>query len=133
MTDGMPRLPIALADRYRIERERGLTAFPGLVTRARRFAGRPEGRSTSVVQDGSVRSAAQPPLQRHPRLAQRALLLATLGDRDSMYVLFERAIDARDPDAIWILNAAPMLRPLRHEPRYQDLLERMGLPENLRR
>lgn len=72
-------------------------------------------------------------LDRDPRLAQRALLLATLGDRDSMYVLFERAIDARDPDAIWILNAAPMLRPLRHEPRYQALLERMGLPENLRR
>ncbi|HEY6061610.1 MAG TPA: serine/threonine-protein kinase [Gemmatimonadales bacterium] len=71
-------------------------------------------------------------LDRDPRLAQRALLLFALGDRDSMYTLFERAIDARDPDAIWILNSAPMLRPLRHEPRYQRLLERMGLPENLR-
>jgi eukaryotic-like serine/threonine-protein kinase len=68
-----------------------------------------------------------------PRLAQRALLLQALGDRDSMYTLFERAIAVRDPDAIWILNSAPMLRPLRHEPRYQRLLERMGLPENLRR
>jgi hypothetical protein len=68
-----------------------------------------------------------------PRLALRALLLHAVGDRDSMYTLFERAIDARDPDAIWILNATPFLRPLRGEPRYQQLLERMGLPENLRR
>jgi serine/threonine-protein kinase len=72
-------------------------------------------------------------MDRDPRLAQRALLLHAIGDPDSMYVLFERAIDARDPDAIWILNSAPPLRPLRHEPRYQALLERMGLPEELRR
>ena len=37
-------------------------------------------------------------MDRVPRLAQRALLLAALNDRDSMYALFERAIDARDPD-----------------------------------
>ena len=72
-------------------------------------------------------------MDRDPRLAQRALLLHAIGDLDSMYVLFERAIDAQDPDAIWILNAVPPLRPLRHEPRYQALLERMGLPEDLRR
>ncbi len=74
MTDPRLRLTAALADQYRIERERGLTAFPGLEARARRFAGRPEGRSTSVAQS-----------------------------------------------------------PLRHERRYQALLERMGLPESLRR
>jgi len=68
-----------------------------------------------------------------PRLAQRALLLQAVGERDAMYAMFQRAIDARDPDAIWILNATPMLRPLRHEPRYQALLARMGLPEDLRR
>jgi hypothetical protein len=72
-------------------------------------------------------------MDRDPRLAQRALLLHAVGEVDSMYALFERAIDARDPDAIWILNATPFLRPLRGEPRYQQLLERMGLPENLRR
>ena len=31
------------------------------------------------------------------------------------------------------LKQAPMLRPLRHEPRCQAMRERMGLPENLRR
>jgi hypothetical protein len=68
-----------------------------------------------------------------PHLAQRALLYYAVGARDSMYSVFARAIDARDPDAIWILNATPFLRPLRREPRYQALLARMGLPENLRR
>jgi serine/threonine-protein kinase len=66
-------------------------------------------------------------------LAGQALVHAALGNTDSMYVLFERAIDAREPDALWFLNAVPALRPLRHEPRYQALLERMGLPEEWRR
>jgi tetratricopeptide (TPR) repeat protein len=67
-----------------------------------------------------------------PRFAQRALVFAALGERDSMYVMFERAIEAKDPDAIWYLNAIPSLRPMRHEPRYQRLLERMGLPKEWR-
>jgi len=50
-----------------------------------------------------------------------------------MYSTFARVIDARDPNAIWFLNAAPALRPWRQEPRYQALLERMGLPEEWRR
>jgi serine/threonine-protein kinase len=72
-------------------------------------------------------------MDRDPHLAQRAMLLHAVGDRDSMYALFEHPIDARDPDAIWILNSAPFLRPLRREPRYQRLLERMGLPEEWRK
>ena len=47
-------------------------------------------------------------------------------------ILLGRAIDARDPDAIWILNSYPVLHPLRKEPRYQQLLERMGLPAEWR-
>ena len=66
------------------------------------------------------------------RPAQRAVVFAALGQRDSMYVTFERAIDAKDPDAIWFLNAIPSLRPMRQEPRYQRLLERMGLPKEWR-
>jgi len=66
-------------------------------------------------------------------LPQRALVYAALGERDSMYVMFERAIDAKDPDAIWFLNAIPSLRPMRQDPRYQQLLERMGLPKEWRR
>jgi TolB-like protein/tRNA A-37 threonylcarbamoyl transferase component Bud32 len=72
-------------------------------------------------------------MSRKRLLAGQALVHAALGNTDSMYVLFERAIDAREPDALWFLNAVPALRPLRHEPRYQALLERMGLPEEWRR
>jgi serine/threonine-protein kinase len=68
-----------------------------------------------------------------PFPAQSGLLLAVLGDHDAMYAAFERAIDARDPDVLWILNSMPLLTPLRREPRYQALLARMGLPAELRR
>jgi serine/threonine-protein kinase len=72
-------------------------------------------------------------MQDDPRLAQRAILLHALGDLDGMYAMLDRAIDARDSDAIWVINAFPPLRSLRGEPRYQRLLDRMGLPEDLRR
>jgi serine/threonine-protein kinase len=66
------------------------------------------------------------------RPAQRALVFAALGERDSMYVMFDHAIEVKDPDAIWFLNAIPSLRPMRQEPRYQLLLDRMGLPKQWR-
>jgi tetratricopeptide (TPR) repeat protein len=72
-------------------------------------------------------------LERDGSLAGAALVLAALGDKDRMYTMFGRAIDAREPFAIWYLNALPALRPWRHEPRYQALLARMGLPEEWRR
>jgi len=71
-------------------------------------------------------------MARDPRIAQRAMLMHAVGDTDSMYVLLSRAIDARDPDAIWILNSYPVFHPLRKEPRYQQLLEQMGLPAEWR-
>lgn len=66
---------------------------------------------------------------RKRRSAQQALVDAELGDTDAMYALFERAIDDREPDALRFLHPVPALQPLRHEPRYQALLVRMGLPE----
>jgi serine/threonine-protein kinase len=72
-------------------------------------------------------------LARDGELANQALVHAALGEEVAMYELFERAIDAREPEALWYLNAHPALRPYRLEPRYQQLLARMGLPEELRR
>jgi TolB-like protein/tRNA A-37 threonylcarbamoyl transferase component Bud32 len=71
-------------------------------------------------------------LSRKRLLAYQALVHAALGNTDSMYVLFERAIDAREPEALWFPNTVPALMRLRHELRYQALLQRMGLPEHLR-
>jgi len=72
-------------------------------------------------------------MPREGLLAQRALVHAALGEKDSMYLYFERAIDAREPEALWFPTVVPALHPLRHEPRYQALFERMGLPEEWRR
>jgi serine/threonine-protein kinase len=83
--------------------------------------------------DAAVARRALREMEKTPRLAQQALVLAALGERDSMYVMFERAIEAKDPDTIWFLNAIPSLRPMRREPRYQQLLVRMGMPKEWRR
>jgi serine/threonine protein kinase/tetratricopeptide (TPR) repeat protein len=72
-------------------------------------------------------------LEGDPRLAQRAGLLYLAGNKDSMYTLFDRAIDERDPDLLQVLNGMRFLYPIRREPRYQQLLARIGLPEPLRR
>jgi serine/threonine-protein kinase len=72
-------------------------------------------------------------MDRDPRYAQRALLLHALGERDSMYALFDKAVETRDGDLLWILNSMPSLYPVRGEPRYQALLRRVGMPESVGR
>ena len=71
-------------------------------------------------------------LEGDPRLAQRAGLRYLAGDKEGMYALFDRAITERDPDLLQVLNAMPFLYPIRREPRYQQLLAQIGLPEELR-
>jgi Flp pilus assembly protein TadD len=66
-------------------------------------------------------------LRTSSRLAQRAWLLRAVGDIDGSYAMFERAIAARDGDALWTLTASPLLYPMKAEPRYQALLARAGL------
>jgi serine/threonine-protein kinase len=68
-----------------------------------------------------------------PRLAQRGGLLFLVGKKDSAYAMLNTALEARDLDLLQTLNAMPALYPFRQEPRYQELLARMGMPERLRR
>jgi TolB-like protein len=72
-------------------------------------------------------------LEGDPRLAQRGGLLFLVGKKDSAYAMLNRAIAERDADLLQVLNAMPALYPFRLEPRYQELLARMGMPERLRR
>jgi len=67
-----------------------------------------------------------------PRMAQRAGLLYMTGNKEAMYAMFDRAIAERDPDILQVANAMPFLYPVRKEPRYQRMLERIGLPTELR-
>jgi TolB-like protein/tRNA A-37 threonylcarbamoyl transferase component Bud32 len=68
-----------------------------------------------------------------PRIAQRGGLLLLAGKKDSAYAMLNHALDVRDLDLLQVLNAMPALYQFRQEPRYQDLLSRMGMPERLRR
>jgi serine/threonine-protein kinase len=103
---------------------------------ARRHAGgdywfRPlsEGLIASVRNDWAAIRRVLTELAADPRYAQRAVLHEALGERDEMYRLLNRAIETHDADVLWILNAHPVLYPIRSEPRYQQLLDRVGLPD----
>lgn len=56
-----------------------------------------------------------------------ATLHLHLGDHDRFYQWLNRGLDARDPYAL-ALGVENLWDPARHEPRYQDLLRRVGLP-----
>ena len=92
-----------------------------------------EGYTMARGGDAAGASRVQRAFEDEGALALSALVSAALGDKDVMYAAFARAIDARDPCAIWFLNAMPALHPWRQEARYQALLARMGLPEEWRR
>ena len=51
-----------------------------------------------------------------------------LGDADSAFAVLEAGYERRDTALIRI-RIAPMLAPLRGDPRFDDLARRIGLPE----
>ena len=53
-------------------------------------------------------------------------LYAELGDKDQAFVWLEKAFAERADGLTW-LNVEPMLDPLRDDPRFQDLIRRIGL------
>jgi hypothetical protein len=53
---------------------------------------------------------------------------ATLGDRDGAFRWLETAYDQHHSYIPW-LNEFPAFRPLRDDPRFQDLLRRIDSPE----
>jgi tetratricopeptide (TPR) repeat protein len=71
-------------------------------------------------------------LEGDPRFAQRAVLASLLDMPDSMYTLLDRAVEARDPDMLQVLTALRFMYPRHREPRYQELLRRVGLPTGQR-
>jgi len=66
--------------------------------------------------------------QRHISSYAIATVYAGLGDRDKAFEWLEKAYDERSPGLTW-LKVEPMLDSIRSDPRYADLLRRMGLPQ----
>jgi tetratricopeptide (TPR) repeat protein/tRNA A-37 threonylcarbamoyl transferase component Bud32 len=66
---------------------------------------------------------------RGSRLAARdlAYLQLAFGNHDAALDLFAQSVDDRDPSVVWI-GVDPRLDPLRGDPRYRQLLARIGLP-----
>jgi tetratricopeptide (TPR) repeat protein len=79
-----------------------------------------------IVELGEQRIAKGPLAAR--ALNHLAAFYAELGDKERAFALLERAYQERDP---WLPMdlAAPRLDPLRSDPRFQDLLRRIGLPQ----
>jgi hypothetical protein len=87
-----------------------------------------EGRLAAAAGDTSAARAVLARLKNDPRYAQRALLMRELGDVDGSYAMWNRAIDARDPDVLYILWSTPSLYPIHGEPRFKALLSRVHIP-----
>jgi tetratricopeptide (TPR) repeat protein len=60
--------------------------------------------------------------------ADIAFSFALAGNRDKAFEYFEKAYSIEDDDLIQTLRY-PVLAPLRSDPRYADLMRRMGLPQ----
>ena len=58
----------------------------------------------------------------------RALVYAGLGDTEEAIVWLEKGYEARDSELVF-LRVFPQFEDLRSDPRVQDLLRRMNLPE----
>jgi Tetratricopeptide repeat len=55
-----------------------------------------------------------------------ALTYTGLGDKDEAFKYLEKAREAREYMMLWV-KIEPQLDSLRSDPRFQDLLQRMGL------
>ncbi len=57
-----------------------------------------------------------------------AILYGALGELDKAFAWLEKAYEEHDPELTYLKVPARRFEPLRHDPRFQDLLRRMGLP-----
>jgi hypothetical protein len=58
-----------------------------------------------------------------------ATIYAGLGDKNRAFEFLEKAYQERSPDVPYFIKADLRIDSLRTDPRFQDLLRRMGLPQ----
>jgi len=57
-----------------------------------------------------------------------AILYGSLGELDKAFAWIDKAYEERDPELTYIKVPGRRFEPLRHDPRFQELVRRMGLP-----
>ena len=57
-----------------------------------------------------------------------AILYGSLGELDKAFAWMDKAYKERDPELTYIKVPGRRFEPLRHDPRFQDLVRRIGLP-----
>ncbi len=57
-----------------------------------------------------------------------AILYGSLGELDKAFAWMDKAFKERDPELTYIKVPGRRFEPLRHDPRFQDLVRRIGLP-----
>ena len=63
------------------------------------------------------------------RRIRMATIYAGLGERDKAFEFLERAYQERSLDISWHLKADLRIDNLRSDPRFQDLVRRVGYPQ----
>jgi len=76
-----------------------------------------------------VRIDAKRAAQGQEQAASVALEYARLGEKEKAFEWLERACQERSRALVYVLRADPQFDLLRSDPRYQQLLQRIGLPE----
>ncbi len=62
-------------------------------------------------------------------LHDRDHIYAALGDKNSAFEFLEKVFQEKPPDIAYFLKAELWLDALRSDPRFQDLVGRVGLPQ----
>ena len=57
-----------------------------------------------------------------------ASVYASLGEKDKVFVWLEKALEKRDPNN-WYIKVEPMFDDLHSDPRWTELMEKMGLAD----
>ena len=73
-------------------------------------------------------------LQRQSKVAyvspyMMAVIYSGLGQRDKAFESLEKAYEERSPDVAYFIKADLRMDPLRSDPRFRDLMHRVGLPQ----
>jgi hypothetical protein len=56
-----------------------------------------------------------------------ATAFAAMGEKDQAFIWLEESYNEHDPD-LTVLNALPFFDTLRGDPRFRDLVRRIGIP-----